>query len=58
MGLSPPGIITFMTSVIITVIALVSKFFGAQIPLIQGHEFWALLIAQMVLALGCLVRTM
>lgn len=57
MGLSAPGIITFMLSVIITVCALVAKFYGAQIPLIQGHEFWALLIAQVVLTLGCLIRS-
>jgi predicted aconitase with swiveling domain len=57
MGLSPPGIITFMISVILTVCALVAKYFDAQIPLIQGHEFWALLVAQMILTIGCLVRS-
>jgi hypothetical protein len=58
MGLTAPGIITFMVSVILTVCALVAKFFEAQIPLIQGHEFWALLVAQMILTLGCLIRTL
>jgi cytochrome c oxidase subunit IV len=57
MGLSAPGILTFMFAVILTVCALVAKFFGAQIPLIQGHEFWTLLIAQMILTTGCLVRS-
>ena len=57
MGLSAPGIVTFMLSVILTVCALVAKFFDAQIPLIQGHEFWAMLIAQMILTLGCLIRS-
>lgn len=57
MGLSAPGIITFMISVILTVCALVAKLFDAQIPLIQGHEFWALLAAQVVLAIGCVVRS-
>lgn len=58
MGLSAPGIITFMVSVILTVCALMAKYFGAQIPLIQGHEFWALLVAQLILTLGCLIRTL
>ncbi len=58
MGLTAPGIITFMVSVILTVCALMAKYFGAQIPLIQGHEFWALLGAQVILTLGCLIRTL
>jgi hypothetical protein len=58
MGLTAPGIITFMTSVILTVCALVAKLFDAQIPLVQGHELWVLLLAQMILALGCLVRSL
>jgi predicted aconitase with swiveling domain len=57
MGLSPPGILTFMFAVILTVCALVAKFFGAQIPLIQGLEFWAVLVAQVILITGCLVRS-
>ena len=58
MGLTAPGIFTFMTSVILTVIALISKFFGAQIPLIQGHEFSAILVAQVILISGCLIRSL
>jgi hypothetical protein len=57
MGLTAPGIVTFMISVILTVCALVAKFFDAQIPIIQGHEFWALLVAQMILTVGCLIRS-
>ena len=58
MGLTAPGIITFMTSVILTVCALVAKLFDAQIPLIQGNELWAVLLAQMILTLGCLIRSL
>ncbi len=47
---------TFMFSVILTVIVLISKFFGATIPVLSGNEFWALLIAQIILALGCMLR--
>lgn len=56
MGLKAPGILTFMLSVIITVVVLVVTFFGADIPLLKGHEFWALLVAQMILVMGCIMR--
>ncbi|MET1047055.1 MAG: hypothetical protein ABWX70_10220 [Hyphomicrobium sp.] len=53
-----PGIITFMLSVILTVIVLMSKFFGAEIPGITGNESWAMLGAYTILMLGCMVRGM
>lgn len=56
MVLKAPGILTFMLSVILTVVVLVAMFFGADIPLLQGHEFWALLAAQIVLIMGCIMR--
>jgi len=56
MGLKAPGILTFMFSIVLTVVVLIVKFFGAEIPVLQGHEFWALLLAQIVLVLGCIMR--
>ncbi|KWT66699.1 MULTISPECIES: hypothetical protein [Hyphomicrobium] len=56
MGLKAPGILTFMLSVILTVTVLIIKFFGADIPFITGNEFWALLFAQFMLILGCIMR--
>lgn len=58
MVLKAPGILTFMLSVILTVCVLVVKFFGASIPLITdiGNQFWALLLAQIILVLGCIMR--
>lgn len=56
MVLKAPGIITFLLSVILTVCVLVVKFFGAQIPLMNGNELWFMLLAQMILVLGCLMR--
>ncbi len=56
MGLKAPGILTFMLSVIITVVVLVVTFFGADIPLLKGNEFWALLVAQIILVMGCIMR--
>ncbi len=56
MGLKAPGLLTFMLAVILTVCILVVKFFEAQIPFIQGNEFWALMIAHLILVFGCLFR--
>lgn len=58
MGLKAPSILTFMISVIMVVVVIVGKFFGASIPLISGHEFYALLVAHLVLVLGCIFRSM
>jgi hypothetical protein len=56
MGLKAPGILTFTLSIVLTVTVLIVKFFGAEIPILQGNEFWALLLAQIVLVLGCIMR--
>jgi hypothetical protein len=56
MGLKAPGILTFMVSVILTVTVLIMKFFGAQIPFLVGNVFWALLLSQVILVLGCVMR--
>lgn len=58
MGLKAPGIITFLISIIVTVTVLISKFFGAQIPLLQNNEFWALLLAQLLLIVACLTSAL
>ncbi len=57
MGLKAPSILTFMLSVILTMAVLFTIFFKAEIPLInEGGGFWALLVAQVVLILGCTMR--
>jgi hypothetical protein len=56
MVLKAPGILTFMLSVILTVLALVTFFFGADVPFITGQEFWVILVSQLVLVLGCILR--
>ena len=56
MALKAPGILTFLLSIILVVFVLSAKFFGASIPLINGHEFWMLLAAHLTLVLGCLAR--
>lgn len=56
MGLKAPGILTFMVSVVLTVTVLITRFFGAEIPLLTGNEFWVLLAAQIILVMGCIMR--
>jgi hypothetical protein len=56
MVLKAPGIITFVISIVLMVCVLVVKFFGAQIPLMLGNEFWFLLLAHIILVLGCIMR--
>ena len=57
-GLKAPSIITFLVSIILTVTVLIMKFFSANIPYLNGNEFWALLVAQLLLILGCLTRNL
>jgi hypothetical protein len=54
-GLKAPSIITFMLSVILAVIVLMSTFFSAEIPGLKGNELWALLLSYAILMLGCMV---
>jgi hypothetical protein len=56
MGLKAPNLLIFMLAVILTVCIVVVKFFAAEIPLIKGHEFWALFAAHMLLMIGCMTR--
>jgi hypothetical protein len=58
MGLKAPSILTFTISIILTVVVLMSKFFGAEIPMLTGNESWAMLLAYTILLLGCLIRGM
>jgi hypothetical protein len=56
MGLKAPGILTFMVSVILTVLALITKFYGTDIAFIKDQELWVLLVAQIILIFGCVMR--
>ena len=56
MTLKAPGILTFMVAIILVVAVVMIRFFGASVPLLNGHEFWGLLGAFTLLALGCLLR--
>lgn len=56
MGLKAPGILTFTSSIVLLVIAAVSKYAQAHIPLVNGREFALVVLAQLVLVVGCMVR--
>ena len=56
MGLKAPGILTFTLSIILVVIAAGSKYAQAHIPLVNGREFALVIIAHLVLVIGCVVR--
>lgn len=57
MTLKAPGILTFLVSVVLVVCVLMIRFFGASMPILSGHEFWGLLVAHLILAAGCLIRS-
>ena len=56
MGLKPPGILSFTLSIILVVIAAGSKYAGAHVPLVNGNEFPLVILAHLVLVVGCMVR--
>lgn len=60
MGLKAPGLLTFLLSFVLMMAVLFAKFFGARIPGLTTElmEFAGLLIAYVVLALGCLIRSL
>ena len=59
MALKAPGLLTFLLSFIVMMAVLFAKFFGAKIPGLNEYtEFGGMLAAYIVLALGCLVRSL
>jgi hypothetical protein len=56
MVLKAPGILTFMLSVVLVVIAAGSKYAQAHVPIVNGNEFPLVVLAHLVLVVGCVVR--
>lgn len=56
MGLKAPGILTFTLSIVLVVIATGSKYAQAHLPLVNGNEFPLLILAHLVLVVGCILR--
>jgi hypothetical protein len=59
MGLKAPGMLTFLISFVLMMAVIFAKFFGARIPgLNDNTEFIGLFVAYLVLAAGCLARSL
>lgn len=59
MRLNPPSIFIFVVSVLLAILALVSKFgaIGINVPRYLPHqEYWLAMIAYLVLMVGVLAR--
>ena len=58
MALKAPGILIFLLSIILALAVLFTKFFGATIPFLGGEatQFYGLLLAYIILVLGCIMR--
>ena len=58
MALKAPGILIFILSIVVSLAVLFSRFFGATVPYLTGDstQFYALLVAYLVLVLGCIMR--
>ncbi|HXG78057.1 MAG TPA: hypothetical protein VNJ31_01790 [Methyloceanibacter sp.] len=54
MTLSAPTTIVFFVSIILAALAIIGRF--VHIPLISDHDFWAAIIAYIILAAGNLFR--
>ncbi|MGI9475832.1 MAG: hypothetical protein ACR2PI_03950 [Hyphomicrobiaceae bacterium] len=60
MGLSTPSLITFLISFVVAMAVMFAKYFGAAIPGLtsEGMQFAGMVIAYLLLVMGCLVRTL
>jgi hypothetical protein len=58
MALKAPGILIFILSIVVSLAVLFTRFFGATVPYLTGDatQFYALLVAYLVLVLGCIMR--
>ena len=60
MGLKAPGLLTFLLSFVIMLAVMFAKYFGASIPGLTGDvtQFAGLLIAYLILVMGCIFRAL
>ena len=58
MALKAPGILIFLLSIILALAVLFTRFFQAVVPLLgaDNTQFYALLVAYVILVLGCIMR--
>ena len=60
MGLSSPSLITFLLSFVIAMAVMFARYFEAAIPGLTGEglQFAGMVVAYLILVLGCLIRTL
>jgi len=58
MVLKAPGILSFLLSIVLALAVLSARYFGASVPLLTGDvaHFYGLLVAYVILLLGCVMR--
>jgi hypothetical protein len=58
MFLKAPGLLTFSVSVLLALSVLYARYFGADVPFLMGDasQFYGMLIAYVILVLGCTMR--
>jgi hypothetical protein len=58
MFLKAPGFLIFAASVLLALVVLYARYFGTNVPFATGEasQFYGLLIAYVVLMLGCTMR--
>jgi hypothetical protein len=58
MVLKGPGLLTLLVSIVLALAVLFAKFFGATVPLLtqETTQFYGLLLAYVILLLGCVMR--
>lgn len=58
MALKAPGILIFLLSIVLALAVLFAKFFDATVPLLgrEVQQFYGLLVAYVILVLGCIMR--
>lgn len=60
MALTTPSLITFLISFVVAMAVMFAKYFGAAIPGLtsDGMQFAGMVVAYLLLVMGCLVRSM
>ena len=58
MFLKAPGLLVFTVSVLLALLVLYTRFFGTDVPFLMGEasQFYGMLIAYVILVLGCTMR--
>jgi hypothetical protein len=58
MFLKAPGLLIFSVSILLALAVLYARYFGTDVPFLMGDasQFYGMLIAYVILVLGCTMR--